>query len=68
MTWPCVNFPIALYVLEGKTVSDIEKSWVLLERAEHERERALQGALVRLENLEQLAQKFGRKVKASVWS
>ncbi|XP_062252883.1 spectrin beta chain, non-erythrocytic 5 [Platichthys flesus] len=46
---------------EGKTLRDIEKSWVLLERAEHERERALQGALLRLENLEQLAQKFGRK-------
>ncbi|CAJ1074861.1 spectrin beta chain%2C non-erythrocytic 5 [Xyrichtys novacula] len=46
---------------EGKTLSDIERSWVLLERAEHERERALQGALLRLENLEQLAQKFERK-------
>ncbi|XP_028251320.1 spectrin beta chain, non-erythrocytic 5 [Parambassis ranga] len=46
---------------EGKTLSDIEKSWALLERAEHERERALQEALLRLENLEQLAQKFGRK-------
>lgn len=34
----------------------------MLERAEHERERALQEALLRLENLEQLAQKFGRKV------
>ena len=49
----------------GKTLRDIEKSWVLLERAEHERERALQGALLRLENLEQLAQKFGRKVDAN---
>ncbi|XP_070699072.1 spectrin beta chain, non-erythrocytic 5 [Pempheris klunzingeri] len=46
---------------EGKTLGDIEKSWVLLERAEHERERALQEALLRLENLEQLAQKFERK-------
>uniref|UniRef100_UPI0037E8FE98 spectrin beta chain, non-erythrocytic 5 n=1 Tax=Semicossyphus pulcher TaxID=241346 RepID=UPI0037E8FE98 len=46
---------------EGKTLSDIEKSWVLLERAEHERERALQEALLRLESLEQLAQKFERK-------
>ncbi|XP_020497621.2 spectrin beta chain, non-erythrocytic 5 [Labrus bergylta] len=46
---------------EGKTLSDVEKSWVLLERAEHERERALQEALLRLENLEQLAQKFERK-------
>ncbi|KAG7215088.1 hypothetical protein INR49_011666 [Caranx melampygus] len=46
---------------EGKTLSDIEKSWVLLEKAEHEREGALQEALLRLENLEQLAQKFCRK-------
>lgn len=43
-------------------MSDIEKSWFLLERAEHERERALQEALLLLENLEQLAQKFRRKV------
>ncbi|KAM9354795.1 spectrin beta chain, non-erythrocytic 5 [Pholidichthys leucotaenia] len=46
---------------EGKTLSDIEKSWVLLERAEHERERALQETLLHLEKMEQLAQKFGRK-------
>ncbi|XP_078138471.1 spectrin beta chain-like, partial [Centroberyx gerrardi] len=46
---------------EGKNLSDVERSWVLLERAEHERERALQETLLRLESLEQLAQKFGRK-------
>ncbi|XP_030614955.1 spectrin beta chain, non-erythrocytic 5 [Archocentrus centrarchus] len=46
---------------EGKTLNDIEKSWVLLERAEHERERVLQEELLRLESLEQLAQKFARK-------
>lgn len=46
----------------GKSLSDVEKSWFLLERAEHERERALQEALLLLENLEQLAQKFRRKV------
>ncbi|XP_028993920.1 spectrin beta chain, non-erythrocytic 1 isoform X2 [Betta splendens] len=46
---------------EGKTLSDVEKSWVLLEKAEHERERDLQEALLRLEGLEQIAQKFGRK-------
>ncbi|XP_068608001.1 spectrin beta chain, non-erythrocytic 5 [Brachionichthys hirsutus] len=46
---------------EGKTLSDIEKSWTLLEKAENERERALQEALLRLENLEQLAQNFERK-------
>ncbi|KAM8834261.1 LOW QUALITY PROTEIN: spectrin beta chain, non-erythrocytic 5 [Synchiropus picturatus] len=46
---------------EGRTLSDLEKSWLSLERAEHERERALQEALLRLESLEQLAQKFARK-------
>ncbi|KAF3845473.1 hypothetical protein F7725_008636, partial [Dissostichus mawsoni] len=48
--------PMAYKPPEGKTLSDIEKSWAVLERAEHERERALQEALLRLENLEQLAQ------------
>ncbi|XP_066550797.1 spectrin beta chain, non-erythrocytic 5 [Amia ocellicauda] len=46
---------------EGKTPGDVEKHWALLEKAEHERERALQGEMLRLERLEQLAQKFGRK-------
>lgn len=46
---------------EGKTLGDIERNWTLLERAEHQRERVLQSALMRLEQLEQLAQKFGRK-------
>lgn len=46
---------------EGKTLGDIERTWTLLERAEYERERYLQNTLLRLEQLEQLAQKFGRK-------
>nr|XP_055027307.1 spectrin beta chain, non-erythrocytic 5 [Misgurnus anguillicaudatus] len=46
---------------EGKAVGDIERNWTLLERAEHQRERDLQSELLRLEHLEQLAQKFGRK-------
>ncbi|XP_026142105.1 spectrin beta chain, non-erythrocytic 5 isoform X1 [Carassius auratus] len=46
---------------EGKTLGDIERNWTFLERAEHLRERALQSALMRLEQLEQLAQKFDRK-------
>ncbi|KAA0711222.1 Spectrin beta chain, non-erythrocytic 5 [Triplophysa tibetana] len=46
---------------DGKTVGDIERNWTLLERAEHHRERDLQSELMRLEHLEQLAQKFGRK-------
>lgn len=51
-----------LCICKGKTLNDIEKSWAMLERAEHERERALQETLLRLESLEQLAQKFARKV------
>uniref|UniRef100_A0A672LWA5 Calponin-homology (CH) domain-containing protein n=1 Tax=Sinocyclocheilus grahami TaxID=75366 RepID=A0A672LWA5_SINGR len=47
--------------LEGKTLGDIKRNWTLLERAEHQRERDLQSALMRLEQLEQLAQKFGHK-------
>lgn len=46
---------------EGQALRDIEREWLVLERAEHERERALQTALIRLEHLEQLAQKFERK-------
>ena len=46
---------------EGKLVSDINKAWSLLEKAEHERELALREELVRQENLEQLASKFNKK-------
>lgn len=46
---------------EGQTLRDVEREWLVLERAEHEREEALQAALIRLEHLEQLAQKFERK-------
>lgn len=46
---------------EGQTLRDVEREWLVLERAEHEREGALQTALIRLEHLEQLAQKFERK-------
>ncbi|XP_043929471.1 spectrin beta chain, non-erythrocytic 5 [Protopterus annectens] len=46
---------------EEKTLSDIEKQWVKLEKAEHEREKALQKEMMRLEKLEQLAQKFWKK-------
>lgn len=46
---------------EGKTLGDIERTWTLLERSEYDRERYLQNTLLRLEQLEQLAQKFGRK-------
>ncbi|KAJ1103984.1 hypothetical protein NDU88_001400 [Pleurodeles waltl] len=46
---------------EGKSLSDIEKFWSLLEKTEHNREKALQCELVRLEKLEQLAQRFQKK-------
>ncbi|XP_056401829.1 spectrin beta chain, non-erythrocytic 5 isoform X2 [Hyla sarda] len=46
---------------EGKTLSDIEKYWTILEKAEHEREKALQSEVLRLERLEQLAQMFHKK-------
>ncbi len=46
---------------EGKLISDINRAWAELEKAEHERELALREELVRQENLEQLATKFNKK-------
>lgn len=46
---------------EGKMVSDINKAWECLEKAEHERELALREELIRQEKLEQLAARFNRK-------
>ncbi len=46
---------------EGKTISDINKAWERLEKAEHERELALREELIRQEKLEQLAARFNRK-------
>ncbi|CAF96656.1 unnamed protein product, partial [Tetraodon nigroviridis] len=46
---------------EGKLISDINKAWERLERAEHERELALRTELIRQEKLEQLARRFDRK-------
>lgn len=46
---------------EGKLISDLNKAWSQLEKAEHERELALREELVRQENLEQLASKFNKK-------
>lgn len=40
---------------EGKTISDINKAWERLEKAEHERELSLREELIRQEKLEQLA-------------
>ncbi|KAM3918253.1 spectrin beta chain, non-erythrocytic 5 [Leptodactylus fuscus] len=46
---------------DGKTLSDIEKYWTILEKAEYEREKALHEEMLRLERLEQLAQMFQKK-------
>ncbi|XP_076810469.1 spectrin beta chain, non-erythrocytic 1-like isoform X3 [Clavelina lepadiformis] len=46
---------------EGKLVSDINKAWELLEKAEHGRELALRNELLRQERLEHLASRFDRK-------
>ncbi|XP_069500595.1 spectrin beta chain, non-erythrocytic 4 isoform X1 [Ambystoma mexicanum] len=51
-----------LYIpTEGKTISDINKAWKRLEKAEHEREVALRHELIRQEKLELLAQRFDHK-------
>ncbi|XP_078262431.1 spectrin beta chain, non-erythrocytic 1-like isoform X2 [Rhinoraja longicauda] len=46
---------------EGKLISDINRGWEGLEKAEHERELALRNELIRQEKLEQLARRFDRK-------
>ncbi len=46
---------------DGKLISDINKAWCRLEKAEHEHELALREEIVRQENLEQLAAKFNKK-------
>ncbi|XP_074603103.1 spectrin beta chain-like [Brevipalpus obovatus] len=46
---------------EGKMISDVNRAWEMLEKAEHERELALREELIRQEKLEQLAARFDRK-------
>ncbi|XP_011488466.2 spectrin beta chain, erythrocytic isoform X2 [Oryzias latipes] len=46
---------------EGALVSDINRAWERLEKAEHERERVLRDELIRQEKLEQMARRFDRK-------
>ncbi|XP_066540513.1 spectrin beta chain, non-erythrocytic 4-like isoform X2 [Hoplias malabaricus] len=46
---------------EGKLISDINKAWEHLEKAEHERGVALRKELIRQEKLELLAQRFDHK-------
>lgn len=53
---------------DGQLIHDLERSWENLERAEHRREVALREELLRQERLEQLNNKFERKVTASLLS
>lgn len=46
---------------EGKMISDVNRAWENLEKAEHERELALREDLIRQEKLSQLAARFDRK-------
>ncbi|NXF42508.1 SPTN5 protein, partial [Oceanites oceanicus] len=46
---------------EGRMLQDVEKHWIILEKAEHNRGKALQKEMLRLERLEQLAQRFLKK-------
>lgn len=46
---------------ESKKVSDINRAWEQLEKAEHARELALRDELIRQQKLEQLANRFDRK-------
>uniref|UniRef100_A0A3Q3MH60 Spectrin beta chain n=1 Tax=Mastacembelus armatus TaxID=205130 RepID=A0A3Q3MH60_9TELE len=46
---------------DGKLISDINKAWERLEKAEHERGVALRKELIRQEKLELLAQRFDHK-------
>ncbi|KFP61901.1 Spectrin beta chain, non-erythrocytic 5, partial [Cariama cristata] len=46
---------------EGRMLQDVEKHWIILEKAEHSRGKALQKEMLRLERLEQLAQRFLKK-------
>jgi spectrin beta len=55
------NQQIPYHPREGKMISDINRAWENLERAEHERELALREEILRQERLEQLATKFNRK-------
>uniref|UniRef100_A0A8B9NPQ8 Calponin-homology (CH) domain-containing protein n=1 Tax=Accipiter nisus TaxID=211598 RepID=A0A8B9NPQ8_9AVES len=58
-----------LYVpSKGKSISDINKAWTCLEKAEHERKVLLRNELIRQEKLELLAQHFDHKaVMRETW-
>ncbi|CAF3598148.1 unnamed protein product [Rotaria socialis] len=55
------NQQIPFQPREGKMISDVNRAWENLERAEHDRELALREEILRQERLEQLATKFNRK-------
>lgn len=46
---------------DGRLISDVNRAWEQLEKAEHERELALREELIRQEKLEQLAARFDQK-------
>ncbi|XP_063174452.1 spectrin beta chain, non-erythrocytic 5 [Candoia aspera] len=46
---------------EGRTLRDLEKEWIALEKAEDSRGKAIQQELLRLERVEQKVQKFLKK-------
>ncbi|XP_051900167.1 spectrin beta chain, non-erythrocytic 4-like isoform X2 [Pristis pectinata] len=53
---------------EGRLISDVNRAWERLEKAEHEREGALRNELIRQEKLEQLAHRFDHKaVMRETW-
>ncbi|XP_042315999.1 spectrin beta chain, non-erythrocytic 5 [Sceloporus undulatus] len=51
---------------EGRTLRDLEKEWIILEKAEHNRGKAIQQELLRLERVEQLVQRFLKKAAIRV--
>uniref|UniRef100_A0ABM5FN35 Spectrin beta chain, non-erythrocytic 5 n=1 Tax=Pogona vitticeps TaxID=103695 RepID=A0ABM5FN35_9SAUR len=51
---------------EGRTLRGLEKEWLILEKAESNRGKALQQALLRLERMEQLVQRFMKKAAVRV--
>ncbi|XP_075048594.1 spectrin beta chain, erythrocytic-like [Mixophyes fleayi] len=53
---------------DGQLVSDINRAWGRLEKAEHEHETGLRNELIRQEKLEQLAKRFDHKAaKREEW-
>ncbi|XP_044291663.1 spectrin beta chain, non-erythrocytic 5 [Varanus komodoensis] len=51
---------------EGRSLRDLEREWIILEKAEHSRGEAIQQELLRLERVEQLVQRFLKKAAIRV--